>query len=161
VKNATSSLDLIIDNTKKNVAVCPSEVFCRPDYDNYLAALNTANIKADWCYRTEQPMYPYTMDYPGVLCDEAAVKKKYISYLCPGVLSGQQIIPNSAIITPNGTSCFTLNECYELVGKRWTALNSLVLDNFYHRLLVRKTYHDFLEAKQPFPVNLDESLVSV
>jgi hypothetical protein len=101
------------------------------------------------------------MDYPGVLCDEAAVKKKYISYLCPGVLSGQQIIPNSAIITPNGTSCFTLNECYELVGKRWTALNSLVLDNFYHRLLVRKTYHDFLEAKQPFPVNLDESLVSV
>lgn len=160
VNKSVTSLNSHITNSTKKVSVCRSTVVNGPGYEKYLVALNILGIKADWSYKTNQAMYPFTLSYPGLLCDAESARAANIKPLCPGILSGQWIIPNNALWTEFGENCFTLQDCLLLVRGNVTLLQRLVLDNFYHRMNTRQKHFSLWQARQPFTLNLDSNFSS-
>ena len=157
INETVEYLNAHIQSDKKKVNVCRSAVIEGKQYEDYLVALSILGVRADWSYRTHQAMYPFTLSFPGLLCDKTS---QTVTPLCPGVLPGQWIIPNNALWTDAKTHCFTLDDCLHLVGNNATALQYFVLDNFASRMNTRQKRFHLWQARQPFTLNMDANFAS-
>ncbi|XP_065841310.1 uncharacterized protein [Oscarella lobularis] len=147
------------DEDDKHVKSCRAHDFILNEnlfqaYSDLAHEHENLSILADLSYRVRQPMYPFTLSYPTILCNNDTTNGS--TPLCPGVLTKPWIISNNAIFFSEKDVCYSLESCMKLESKQEDFVE-VFRKNMRYRANAELKFHGYYQARQPFTINIEST----